>query len=91
MNNKTRSWLHGVIASFIGGGASAIVSGLTSVGFAPDKFNLSDLKGFGHLVGMMAANFIVTGLLSAAFYLKQSPMPPESTGNTEIFTKPPES
>lgn len=88
MNSKTKKWIHGLAAAFIGGGASAIVSGLTSMGFAPDKFNLTDLKGFGSLMGMMLANFLVTGLLSTAFYLRQSPLPPEPTGNTETIKNP---
>lgn len=91
MKRTTSKWLHGLAATFIGGGASAIVSGLTSMGFAPDKFNLSDLKGFAHLLGMMLANFAVTGFLSAAFYLRQSPLPPDEDISPSPETKPTES
>lgn len=79
MQKQTRVWLHRMVAAFIGGGASALVSGLTSMGFAPDKFNLTDLKGILHLLGLMAMNFVVSGILSMAFYLRQSPLPPEET------------
>lgn len=78
MKPNTQIWLHRLFAAFIGGGAGAIVSGLTSMGIAPDKFNVTTLKGFLCVLGMMAANFIVSGILSAMFYLKQSPLPPET-------------
>lgn len=88
MTTKTRLWLHRLIAAFIGGGASAVTSGLTSMGFAPDKFNLTNAQGIFHLLGLMGANFIVSGVLSVMFYLRQAPLPEESTGNTETFAKP---
>lgn len=78
MNANTKIWLHRLGAAFIGGGAGAVTSGLTSMGIAPDKFNLSSTKGLGCLLGMMAANFLVSGILSAMFYLRQSPLPPEN-------------
>lgn len=77
MRAAVRKWARGAAAAFIGGGASAITSGLTSMGFAPDKFNLSDFKGVAHLFGLMLANFVVSGFLSMTFYLRQSPLPPE--------------
>jgi hypothetical protein len=61
------------------------------MGFAPDKFNMNDIHGIGRLLGLMLANFIVSGFLATMFYLRQSPLPPESTGQTEIVTKPTES
>ena len=88
MSTKVRQWLRGLGAAFIGGGAGAITSGVVSMGIAPDKFNFADTKGALHLLSMMAINFGVSGLLNAMFYLKQSPLPPESTGNTEQFVKP---
>lgn len=81
-------WLYGLGAAFIGGGAAAITSGLTSMGFAPDKFNLADLKGILHLLGLMGANFAVSGFLSVAFYLRQSPLPAPSTGETAFIVNP---
>lgn len=87
MNSRTKKWLYGLGSAVIGGGASAVVSGLTSMGFAPDKFNLQNMNGIGHLFGLMLANFLVSGFLSAMFYLRQSPLPPESTGNTDFITK----
>lgn len=87
MKPSTQKWLYGLGSAAIGGGASAVVSGLTSMGFAPDKFNMSSATGLLHLLGLMAANFLVSGILSSLFYLRQSPLPPESTGNTQQFSK----
>ncbi len=86
-NKRLDTWLHGLLAAGIGGGASAITSGLTSMGFAPDKFNMSDMKGIMHLLGLMAANFIVSGILSIAFYLRQSPLPPEGPNEWDELQK----
>ena len=88
MKKRFEKWFYGLGAAFIGGGATAITSGLTSMGFAPEKFNLQDVNGIQHLLGLMAANFLVSGILSAAFYLRQSPLPATSTGNTEQFLAP---
>lgn len=88
---KWETWIYGMVGAFVGGGASAITSGAVSMGFAPDKFNLTDAKGVGHLFGLMGANFLVSGILSVSFYLKQSPVPPVATGNTDFFSKPPDS
>lgn len=87
MNNKTSRWLYGLVSCAIGGGASAVTSGLTSMGFAPDKFNLANSQGIWHLFGLMVANFVVSGFLSVMFYLRQSPLPPES-GDTQFVPKP---
>ena len=78
MKASTEKWLYGLGSAIIGGGSAAVTSGLTSMGFAPDKFNLSNASGVWHLVGLMFANFVVSGILSAFFYLRQSPLPPES-------------
>ncbi len=59
------------------------------MGIAPDKFNMADVHGVLRLLGLMLANFVVSGLLNMFFYLKQAPLPEEPTGNTDIITKPP--
>lgn len=83
LNSKTERWIYGLINAAIGGGAGAIVSGVSSMGFAPDKFNLTDWNGILRLLGLMAVNFLFSAILSIAFYLKQSPLPPLSTETTE--------
>ena len=87
MSTRAQKWIYGMGSAFIGGGASAVTSGLTSMGFAPDKFNLSSLSGFGHVAALSLANFMVSGGLSVMFYLRQSPLPAESTGQTEMISK----
>lgn len=75
MTQATRTWLHGLIAGFIGGGSSAVVSGVTVTAISPQNFNFS-----GQLVPtleLMGILFVFNGLLSAFAYLKQSPLPPE--------------
>ena len=74
-NLNLNKWLHGLGAAFISGGASAVVSGLTTMGFAPNQFNLTSLEGFLHLLGLCGANFFISGLLGMNLYLKQSPLP----------------
>ena len=86
MKLAIEKWLYGLSSAFIGGGASAVTSGLISMGFAPDKFNINTLPGLGHLLLLIIANFLVSGILSVMFYLKQSPLPPES--DTTLVTKP---
>ena len=81
MKTTTEKWLYGLGSAMIGGGASAVVSGLTSMGFAPEKFNLTNAAGVWHLLGLVAVNFFVSGILSAFFYLRQSPLPPETDNN----------
>jgi hypothetical protein len=82
MTAQTEKWLYGLGSATIGGGSAAIVSGVTSMGFDPAKFNLTNMSGVLHLLGLMAVNFIFSGILSAFFYLKQSPLPPESITET---------
>lgn len=80
----TKQWVHGLGAAFIGGGAGAVTSGLTSMGFAPDKFNLANAAGIGHLLGLMAANFIINGALSAMFFLRQAPLPDNDVATVQV-------
>ena len=88
MRTTTEKWLYGLGSAVIGGGSSAVTSGLTGMGFAPDKFNLTNASGIWHLLGLMLANFIVSGILSAFFYLRQSPLPPST--DTQFINKPPQ-
>lgn len=82
MTAKTEHWLYGLGSAMIGGGSAAVVSGFTAMGFDPEKFNLTNSSGIIHLLGLTAVNFFFSGILSAFFYLKQSPLPPESITET---------
>ena len=83
MNVRIEKWLYGLGSAAIGGGSGAVVSGITAMGFASDKFNLTDSHGIWRLLGLMLTNFVFSGLLSVFFYLKQSPLPAESSGNSD--------
>jgi hypothetical protein len=61
-----RTWLRGLGAAVIGGASNAI----TLLIVDPTEFNLDD--GLGRVWKVAA----VSAILSAAFYLKQSPIPP---------------
>ena len=65
-----KTWVHGLAAAAIGGGANAV----TLIIVEPSKFNAtaSGWKNLGTAV-------LVSGIVSAALYLKQSPVPPEPT------------
>jgi hypothetical protein len=53
------TWLLGIFRSFISGGSAAMVSGLTSIGIAPDKFNLSN--SVGNTLKLMGVMFLFQG------------------------------
>lgn len=69
-------WLYGLGSAAVGGGAGAVVSGLTSMGLAPETFNLTTVEGALKTLLAAGINFGAVGILSMAFYLKQSPLPP---------------
>ena len=60
-----RAWAHGLCAAIIGGGANAIAVIVVD----PLTFNLDD--GIGNLLKVAA----VSAIVSAAAYLKRSPLP----------------
>jgi hypothetical protein len=86
MNTKTRNWLHGLIGGFVGGMAGAIDSALALMVLVPEQFNLS--KDLGRTLITALVLGLLTGIKCAFAYLKQSPLPLVSTGNTELITKP---
>lgn len=70
-------WLRGLLAAFIGGGASALTAdqGLQMAQRLGVDVPSLNLKALG-IVALSA------GIYNAALYLKQSPLPPLSSGNT---------
>lgn len=60
-------WLHGLIGAFIGGSANTITNMIVS----PETFNLN-----AGLPKVLEAA-LLSGIISAALFLKQSPLPPE--------------
>lgn len=65
--STTQTWIRGLAAAVIGAGSNAI----TLIVVDPLKFNL-DGSGLKNL----AEACLVSGLVAAAMYLKQSPLPP---------------
>ena len=64
---KWQTWLKGLVAAIIGGAANAV----TTIIVAPETFNFqAGLSKLGAVAGASA-------LVSAAMYLKQSPVPTE--------------
>jgi hypothetical protein len=61
---NTEVWLHGLISAFVGGGASVVGAMIIT----PESYNIHELKKVFSL-------FLVNGIVSAALYLKQSPLP----------------
>jgi hypothetical protein len=82
MKNTVRKWIKGTVAAFVGGGSSAVVSTLTTVVIAPDKFNPT--TQLGNFLGLAGATFIVGAITHLFMYLQQNPVPPD---DTTIFTK----
>lgn len=74
MSKNMRLWLHGLGAAFIGGAATSLATILVD----SDKFNIETFLGLQHL----AVVAIVAGIVSAAGYLKQSPLPPVEDNRT---------
>lgn len=68
-------WLYTLVGGFISGGATAGLMKLTM----PNT--IIDWSDFWHA-------WLASGLVSILPLLKQSPLPPLSTGETEIITPP---
>ena len=62
-----KNWLKGLIAAVIGGAANSV----SAMFVAPESFNLQDLPKLGKLA-------VASAIISLAFYLKSSPVPPET-------------
>lgn len=67
-------WLYGLVSGFIGGGAGALGAGFAGVYTDPEHF--SPAGGVHHLLTLMGVTFLISGIITAAAYLKQSPLPP---------------
>lgn len=77
------TWVYGLVAALIGGGAGAISTGFAQVIIDPQH---ADIR---HLLALMGTSFVVAGILSAAAYLSKSPLPPIITTTTAEQTVTP--
>lgn len=64
-----------MVAALISGGAGGIVNGFAAIGIKPDVFNLS--SGLGPVLQLAGISFVLNAILGIAFFLKQSPLPPD--------------
>ena len=72
-------WPYGLFAGFIGGGAGAVISGVTASLLAPDKLAAGSTKFF-ELIGIV---FLAHGCISMFMYLQQNPLPKQITVTDE--------
>ena len=85
MKLKTEQWIKALIAAIVTGAAS---TGLSALGIATASGMGVDIP---HLDWKQLGVMLVSGgLVGMLAFLKQSPVPPESTGDTGFTTKPPE-
>ena len=82
MRQKVKTWLHGLIGGAIGGGANAFVASLGIAGADAIGVQVKTLD-YQQMVAIFVTGFVV----SIMFYLKQSPLPPPSNGDTELINK----
>lgn len=61
-------WFLGLMRSFISGGSAAMVAGFSSMGIAPDKFNLT--TGLGKTFLLMGTMFLFMGLFRMFEFLQ---------------------
>lgn len=72
MHRSTVVWLHGLAATTISGFCQALLAILGVDGAKYVGVDVADLSGTQVLI-----TSVVGGVISAAMYLKQSPLPPE--------------
>lgn len=68
-----QTWLHGLVAAFIGGGSSAVTAGIVAPAINPAAFNFHEK--LAPLFQLAAALFVVNGGIAAFAYLSKSPLP----------------
>jgi hypothetical protein len=78
-------WFYGLAAAVIGGGAGAVSAGFAAPLIAPGQFGVGGDPGWNNLK-LMFAVFVISGIVSAAAYLKQSPLPAQIASITETKT-----
>lgn len=61
-----KAWIHGLGSAFIGGGANVVATMVID----PDDFNITNGG-----ISRIGALWMASGIVSAALYLKQSPLP----------------
>jgi len=73
-------WFRGLIAAFIGGGASAVSAGFVVSAKDPQHYALGS-SNFFQVAGSV---FLVSGTINAAAFLRQKPIPEFKTVTTSV-------
>jgi len=73
--HRLEVWAKGLLAAAIAGGANGVITGFAAVGIDPGHFNLQ--AGLKSTLAIAAVSAIMSALIGAAAYLKQSPLPSE--------------
>ena len=68
-------WAKGLAAASIAGAANGVITGFAAVGIDPNHFNLQ--AGLKSTLAIAGVSAVMSALIGAAAYLKQSPLPPE--------------
>ncbi len=67
------TWLKGIAAAGIAGGANGVITGFAAVGIDPQHFNLQ--AGLHSTLAIAAVSAMMSAIIGVAAYLKQSPLP----------------
>ena len=73
---KLKTWLLGIAAAGIAGGANGVITGFAAVGIDPQHFNLQ--SGLPSTLTIAAVSALMSSIIGVAAYLKQSPLPNEN-------------
>ena len=68
-------WAKGLAAASIAGAANGVITGFAAVGIDPNHFNLQ--AGLHSTLAIAGVSALMSALIGAAAYLKQSPLPSE--------------
>ncbi len=82
------SWIYGLVAGFIGGGAGAVSAAFGLILTDPN-YNMANPR---KLITVMVWTFVLPGLVAGLAYLKQNPLPTEiktTIETTQVQQNPP--
>ena len=85
MRTKTKHWLKLLVAAIVTGCSNSFLSavGVAGAQMVGVKIEMLSPK-------QLVVTTVMGGAIGLFAYLKQSPVPPDSTGNTDMIAKPPE-
>lgn len=82
------TWFLGIVRSFISGGSSAMVAGLTSMGIAPGTFNLTN--SVGNTLKLMGVMFLFQGMYRMFEFLQLHGAPDKVVTETKTLDVQPQ-